>query len=314
MAQTYKLRLSDGTMLMVDYQGLRTWTADDEAMVQSSGWRGWRLLREVIAEAERPPQPGDGIAVIKLKQPPPALRELPSLRLAEEPQDEIDGDVYDGDMYDEPGVISITWLWMKRLVLIGALGVGAFFAFLTWETWLPKAGEFGRLVLAQIESRTQSPSTPAPTLEEAEQQQMREALSAATEQIPYLSSETVQQVMASSVTGLLDPPEVFRRAHEATERGVTSLGAQDSQELKALRRDLMAALSTADRQRVQEYDLARGVRVTMPFEDRAVLQAYVRGAQALPPASRERLSTLSAKAIAAGLGSSAERSSKLATR
>ena len=315
MAQTYKLRLSDGTMLMVDYQGLRTWTADDEAMVQSSGWRGWRLLREVIAEAERPPQPGEGVAVIKLKQPPPPLRDLPSLRLAEEPQDEIDGDVYDGeDMYGEPGVISITWLWMKRLVLIGALGVGAFFAFLTWETWLPKAGEFGRLVLAKIEAQTGSSSASAPTLEEAEQQQMREALSAATEQIPYLSSETLQQVMASSVTGLLDPPEVFRRAHEATERGVASLGAQEGQELKALRRDLLSALSTADRQRVQEYDLARGVRVTMPFEDRAVLQAYVRGAQALPPASRERLSALSAKAIAAGLASSGERSSKLATR
>jgi hypothetical protein len=107
--------------------------------------------------------------------------------------------------------------------------------------------------------------------------------------------------MASSITGLLDPPEVFRRAHEATERGTASLPPAEAAELRGLRRDIVASLSTADRQRVHEYDLARGIRVTMPFEDRAVLQAYVRGAQALPPSSRQRLQVLSAKAIAAGL-------------
>jgi hypothetical protein len=313
MAQTYKLRLSDGTMLMVDYAGLRTWTADEEAVVQSSGWRGWRQLREVLAEEERPPQPSDVLGTIPFKQPPPPLRELPSLRLAPVAEEEIDGDVYDAEWDDQPGVFGIAWMWTKRIVLVGALGVGAFFAFLTWETWLPKAGEFGRFVLGQIEARTQAAHAPVPTAEEAEQQQMREALNAATEQLSYLSSETVQRVMASSITGVLDPPEIFRRAHEATERGTASLSAPEAQELRSLRRELVATLSTADRQRLQEYDLARGVRVTMPFEDRAVLQAYARGARALPSASRVRLQVLSGKAIEAGLAAT-EHPARLATR
>jgi hypothetical protein len=283
---------------------LRTWTSDDEAMVQSAGWRGWRLLREVIAEEERPPQARDGLAVIPFKQPPPPLRDLPSLRFAETPEQELDEDVYDGDDYEEPGVLTITWVWIKRAVLVGALGFGAFVAFLTWETWLPKAGEFGRVVLAQIEARTQPAREPALTAEERESQEMLEAVTVAAEQLPYLSSETVRQVMANSVTGLSDPPEVFRRAHEATERGLSSMGAAEAQELRALRRDLVAAMSQADRRRLQEYDLARGVRVTMPFEDRAVAQAYARGARALPAAGRERMQALTAQAVAAGLSSS----------
>jgi hypothetical protein len=50
MARQYKLRLRDGTILAVDQGGLRTWLIDDRAMVQPMGTRGWRPLREVLAQ------------------------------------------------------------------------------------------------------------------------------------------------------------------------------------------------------------------------------------------------------------------------
>jgi hypothetical protein len=69
MARQYKLRLRDGTVLAVDQAGLRTWMIDDRAMVQPMGTRGWRPLREVLAEEavlgararpEAAPRPGAG--------------------------------------------------------------------------------------------------------------------------------------------------------------------------------------------------------------------------------------------------------------
>ncbi len=50
MLQTYKLRLGDGTVLGVDYEGLSTWLVDRKAMVQAAGSRQWRPLREFLAE------------------------------------------------------------------------------------------------------------------------------------------------------------------------------------------------------------------------------------------------------------------------
>ena len=66
MAQRYKVRLGDGTVLSVDSDGLRTWAGDARATAQAIGsWR-WQPLQEVLAEEEAaarlsralvPPQP-----------------------------------------------------------------------------------------------------------------------------------------------------------------------------------------------------------------------------------------------------------------
>lgn len=71
MARQYKLRLRDGTILAVDRGGLSTWLIDDRAMVQPMGTRGWRPLREVLAQERMaasltPPPP-----------PPPPQRPRP---------------------------------------------------------------------------------------------------------------------------------------------------------------------------------------------------------------------------------------------
>src|SRR6185503_797313 len=42
MAQRFKLRLSDGTFLSVDVEGLRAWTHDGAALVQVVGNQQWR--------------------------------------------------------------------------------------------------------------------------------------------------------------------------------------------------------------------------------------------------------------------------------
>jgi len=48
MPQRYKLRLGDGTVLVVDENGLNAWLVDERAMVQAAGGR-WRPLKEVLA-------------------------------------------------------------------------------------------------------------------------------------------------------------------------------------------------------------------------------------------------------------------------
>jgi hypothetical protein len=51
MAENYRLRLGDGTILGVDHDGLRTWQLDDKAMVQVPGSHQWRPVRQVLAAA-----------------------------------------------------------------------------------------------------------------------------------------------------------------------------------------------------------------------------------------------------------------------
>ena len=87
---------------------------------------------------------------------------------------------------------------------------------------------------------------------------------------------------------------------------MSALTPEEAQEMKALRRDVLAALRPGERELVQEYDLVRVHRVTLPFEDREVLGLLARGARALPFPARERLQALSGKAIAAGLSLPAE--------
>jgi hypothetical protein len=49
VSQSYKLRLSDGTVLVVDGAGLSTWLVDSKAMVQVGGSQ-WHPLKEFLAE------------------------------------------------------------------------------------------------------------------------------------------------------------------------------------------------------------------------------------------------------------------------
>jgi hypothetical protein len=306
MPQNFKLRLGDGTELVVDHDGLRTWSVDEKAAVQTK--KGWRSLKEVLAHLDRPPQPDDGVPVIALKPqdgrsrapqaPPPSTGEIKALSFAdagdEEPSDE------DEYVYEGPSALGVAWLWMKRLVLLSGLAVGGYFAATTWQTWLPKAGRFGEAVLGEIQKHTGS-KPGAASASAGDRGQMRQAVESAAPELPHLNADAIELVMSSSLGGALEAPEVFRRAQEAADRGASALTPAEAQELKTLRAAVMAALPTVERARVHEYEQARAYRATLAFEDKAALGSYAQGARALPAASRDRLRALLGKAIAAAL-------------
>jgi hypothetical protein len=50
MAQQYRLRLAEGTLLVVDHDALTTWLVDEKALVQPVGAKRWRLLKQFLAD------------------------------------------------------------------------------------------------------------------------------------------------------------------------------------------------------------------------------------------------------------------------
>lgn len=308
MAREYKLRLGDGTVMAVDEQGLRTWAIDPSAAVQVGGAGQWRPLKEILAEVAASGPSGrsgrrdDGIPLIPLKpiddvSRPPNPNNLPALRLAAD-----EDPVEDVELYEGNSALSLAWLWLKRLVLVGGLVVGGVVAFNTWPTWFPVATRLGLALFTKIDEHAHPERAKAPAAD-AKQEEREAALQRAHGQLPHMSPETIRQVLASSVWSVPEPPEVFSRAYTAARRGSPSLTAPEAEELKTLEAALVASLRPADRQRLREYDRARMQRATLPAEDRDMADLYARGARALPAPSRERLRALYGKAVAAGLAS-----------
>jgi hypothetical protein len=298
MAQKFKLRFGDGTTLALDEAGLRTWVSkgmvDEKTTVQPPGSKSWHPLKEFLgtegggktgrASAGGPPPPGDSIKFAAIDDGPPPDEEL-----------------YDGEVRESP--LWVVWLWFKRLVLICLIVIGLAAAAATWKEWLPPFTQFGLVVFRAIDDKIHPPSPSAATLEQERASAQRERLQAATEQLPHLDAVTIQRVMDASMVGAIDPPEVFRRSHEAIARGLPSLSGEELEEFRTLRAALVGTLPAAERERLREYDKTRAARVTLPFEDRDALALTARGARALPPGQRQRLQELSAKAVSAGLAS-----------
>jgi hypothetical protein len=216
--------------------------------------------------------------------PPPPIRELPVLRLADIDEPQVADDVYEGE-----SPIRTAWLWTKRVVVITGLLASGILGALTWETWLPKAERLSRILFAEIDKYAKSRD---------QEERRRRALQEATAQLPHIAPDTIALVLSGSV---LDPPDVFRLACDAADRGQAALPPGEALELKALRQEMLDTLRSEERQRAREYDRARSRRLTLPLEDREVLDLFARGARALPPARRVRLQVLLGKAIAAGL-------------
>jgi len=345
MAREYKLRLGDGTVVAVDEQGLRTWAVDGQAMAQAAGSQHWRPLKEVLAEVaasspRKGPRLDDGIPVIRLKPlddapsaraaagprtgasglagaasgwlarlsgrgsgaaaPAPGGGDAAALRLApddDEPEDE--------ELYDEPGVLSVAWLWLRRLVLVGALVVGGVVAANTWQTWLPVVTQVGLVIFTKVDEYVHPEHARTPGGGSESDRQSQVALHEAAVRLPHLSPDTIQLVMSSNAWMVPNPPEVFSRAYAAAKRGAPALAPGEAQELKTLEAAMLSGLRPAERQRVREYERARLQRATMPSEDSDMAGLFARGATALPAASRARLQALFGKAIAAGLSGGA---------
>jgi hypothetical protein len=227
--------------------------------------------------------------------PPPPIRDLPILGLADVPEPQEKGDIYGGQVR-----LDAVWRWGKRILATSALLGSVIFAALNWEAWAPRAGELGRAAFMSIERIKES-------RDQKERQQ--QALQEATEQLPHLAPEALRLLIAANPTGSLDPPEIFRLASDAADRGAWTLSSSDLQELKELRGELLEALRPSERERVREYDAARARRLVFPFEGRDVLELFGRGAYTLSEERRERLRELYTKAVAAGLAASSEATS-----
>jgi hypothetical protein len=281
--------------------------------------RAWveRLTRRDEPAPSRPFEPAASASAGTVAQapprkalkPPPPVSELPVIRLAKI-DDDAEAEQAGHDMYQEARSYDFLWLWLKRITLIAGLVAGGVLAASTWEVWLPEATRLGRAFFLEIHER-EHPR--APSAEEQRPAPVRELLPALAEQLPHLAPQTIALVMSRSPAAAPDGPEVFARAYDATERGLTALSAPEAQELGALQRALVNTLLPAERQRLREYDLVRARRAPLPTENRDVLRSFAHGARALPSWVRERLQELSGKAIAAGLALPSDASPRAAT-
>ena len=96
MAQHYKLRLGDGTVLSVDQDGLRTWAADGAAMVQIVGsWR-WQPLHQVLAEEET------AARLARALVPPTPTRQAPAPSQVEPASPRLAESAFGGLSFGEP--------------------------------------------------------------------------------------------------------------------------------------------------------------------------------------------------------------------
>ena len=299
MAQKYKLRFADGTTLALDRDGLRTWVGkgmvDAQTNVQAPGEKKWYPLQEFLA---REGGGSDGARTRGGPPPEPASLKLAPIDDGPDP----DQDLYDGELEEGDGPFAIVWLWAKRLVLAGVLLIGLGTAAAHWSAWLPWVTEHGVMLFTAID-RQVHPERAAPpeSADAARERERQEALASAAEQMPQLDTATIERVMASGIVDILDPAEVWSRTHEAIQRGLPSLSAEEAREAREIRAALQAALSPPERERLREYDRLRAHRVTLPSEDRQAMALTARGARALPDAQRARLRVLWARAAAAGL-------------
>ena len=184
------------------------------------------------------------------------------------------------------------WLWTRRVVLVGGLATAVVLAALNWDTWFPRAAEVGQTVFTEIDRQARSSRRT-----EEQQRALREAV----ERLPHLAPETIQLALSTRDGGVLDPPELFQLASEATDRGLGALAPAEAAELRALQRDLLGHLRPSERARVAEYDRARANRIVFPFENPRALELVARGARTMPPENLKRLQELLGKAVAAGL-------------
>ena len=234
-------------------------------------------LTRVTAPRPAPPEP---------LMPPPPISELPSLRFAPLPPEEARGQ-------KRP--------WPKRQLLTVAAVLGGLGLVAIALAWLPRLEWLSRKAsVAPAPAATPSLPPTEPTLPPE--------LQVAAEQLPHLAPETIRLVASTIDLGRPpDPPEVFRRADVAANRGASTLTEDETRELRTLKSAVVGALRPMDRERVLAYDRVTVGRDLMQGEDARVLRLYARGVRALPPPRRERLQTLLGKAIAAALVRNAPR-------
>jgi hypothetical protein len=223
---------------------------------------------------------------------PVPVSALPVLRLREsrEPRERVD--VYEDEAPSLRERLQPAWLWTRRLLTAGLLVAALAYAVLQRDVWFPRTAELGETVFTEIDRQV---------LSRERQEERRLALADAGGRLPGLAPRTIELLFSRSPTGLAEAGEVFQLAREAADRGLATLPPAEAEELRALERELLSALSRTEAERVRDYDRTRARRAIFPFENPHVMDLVARGARALPPERLGRLQALTHKAVAAGL-------------
>ena len=279
--------------------------ADDRPTLGArvSGWMrglGSRLRRPALEEPLPPKREPAAVQTTPAPVARPAVgapipvSELPVLRFRELREPREPEDVYEGD---EPSLrerLQSAWLWTKRIATAGVLVAALAYAVLERDVWFPKTAKLGQTVFTQIDRQV---------LSRERQEQQQRALADAAIRLPELAPETIELIFSRSPTGVAEAGDVFQLAREAADRGRATLAPPQAEELGALEREILGALSRTEAERVREYDRTRARRLIFPFENPHVMELVARGARALPPERLERLQALSHRAVAAGIES-----------
>jgi len=183
--------------------------------------------------------------------------------------------------------------WGRQALL--ATGVVAVLVVMvaTRSTWMrvlfaPRAAETAK------RTAPPAPATPEPS-------PLPREVQAAIAQLPHLSVEAIRLVMAHGQPALPDPPEAFRRAWVAANRGASALSEPEGEELRSIKKAVLFSLRPGERDRVRAYDRVSVSVDLLVLEDGKVMALFTRGVRALPAPRRERLQALLSKAIAAAL-------------
>jgi len=194
--------------------------------------------------------------------------------------------------------------WRKHGTLAAGTVVVLVVAASTSSMWMP--------ALARLfSSRPVARDGPAgPPIPQETGPPIPKEVQAAMAQLPHLAPDTIQLVMSTADFAALQPPEVFRRAYTAANRGASALTEEETQELRSLKSAVVGALRPLERDRMRAYDRMGAGRDLLAGEDGRVLALFARGVRALPAPRRERLQALYGKAIGAALARSAPRAAR----
>jgi hypothetical protein len=129
---------------------------------------------------------------------------------------------------------------------------------------------------------------------------LREAVDAAVSEVPHLSVQAAEQLMAQSEARVLEPDQAFRRSLAALARLLPSLTKDETRELTGLTTATYAGVPWADRARLASYvERVRRTDTTRPEEDREMAALMKAAEEGLTPARRLRLQAYYEKAILA---------------
>jgi hypothetical protein len=218
------------------------------------------------------------------------------IKLAEMDEPEPEDDEFDdGPMSRVRDGIATGWAWVKSLTVTAILLVVIVLLVQNYKVWFPRAMATTMRLFSGMDDLKARYAPP---------QASREALEAATQQLPQLTPTTIEAIMTRSGSMALAPTEVFRRATEATAKGRAALAPTASGELDSHMAALLGELNESEAASLSRYrERVAAGEAMLPYEDNEAMWLTARGARRLPAERLARVQQLQAEAITLGLGS-----------